>query len=309
MFEKYIFKFIISPYLSKYLQVNEIELRDFQIIDTIYYSPTPISVKYNSFVDLIKDADNNGNFELSRQAAIYASYLKEAVSMLKSDGIFSIEFCCFNEMTQDIEDSFGGILASFDDVREYVEEDALYLEPGLCYFYRLTKWEKGTNGKYRTVCDYVMANNTILYADIDDAVDDRIIETVYFIEDLNLPVPYNPGDLLQVDRAPFAPKLRIVILDIGDNSDCCCVQALSKNEEGLWQTGALKHGVIGSHFSPQVSPLYTADIYEGDLQGDDRILGKVSGFIKDVPANAEKLLDKLYSVRGLTDDELLSLIS
>ena len=43
---------------------------------------------------------------------------------------------------------------------------------------------------------------------------------------LNLPVPFRPGDILTVDCRPFAGPGRCLVLEVGDNRDCCCVQVL-----------------------------------------------------------------------------------
>ncbi len=74
--------------------------------------------------------------------------------------------------------------------------------------------------------------------------------------DLKLPVPFHADDILTIDCHPSAPVSRAVILEVGDNCDCCCFQALYRNGDGTWGIGAVKHGnVLTNHHSPEISPL------------------------------------------------------
>lgn len=111
-------------------------------------------------------------------------------------------------------------------------------------------------------------------------------------------------DVLEIDRFPFGPKIKILIIQVGDNLDCCCLQALSKTEEGLWHLGAVKHGMIGYHIFPQLSPLYFAKKWEGDLQDSDgKIILEVQKYLNGDDEKGEKLLEKF--MHDMTDEELL----
>ena len=69
--------------------------------------------------------------------------------------------------------------------------------------------------------------------------------------ELNIPVHYKPGDILMADAYPFGPKEKFVMLEIGDNQDCCCLQALSRKQDGTRDVGAVKHGMIGDMIYPR----------------------------------------------------------
>lgn len=56
-----------------------------------------------------------------------------------------------------------------------------------------------------------------------------------------LPVPFRPGDIVAADCRPYAALRPVLILDIGDNLDCCCVSCLSIGKDGCLDVSAFKH--------------------------------------------------------------------
>lgn len=95
--------------------------------------------------------------------------------------------------------------------------------------------------------------------------------------DLNLPVPYQPGDVLVIDCRPYAPGAFYCRLkEVGD--DCCGIQCEYVNSEGEIETGALKHGdYFFNHREAyqHLSPLYKAKIVSKDeLDWDNYVKGK-----------------------------------
>ena len=95
--------------------------------------------------------------------------------------------------------------------------------------------------------------------------------------DLNLPVSYQPGDVLFIDCRPYAPDAFYCLLkEVGD--DCCGIQCEYVNPEGEIETGALKHGdYFFNHREvyQYLSPLYKARIVSKDeLVWNDYIKGK-----------------------------------
>lgn len=103
---------------------------------------------------------------------------------------------------------------------------------------------------------------------------------------LNLPVPYCPGDILEVGCAPYVSKPHYCILtEVGD--DCCGVQCLYPGENGRIEFGALKHGhyFSGCFDGKQyLSPLYGAKIYTGELSGEYKFMKPLSEKLHKDPA-------------------------
>lgn len=56
-------------------------------------------------------------------------------------------------------------------------------------------------------------------------------------------VPFKAGDIVEIDLYPFADKRIIEIVEVGDNHDCCCLQALSRRKDGSWTIGAVNTGI------------------------------------------------------------------
>lgn len=103
---------------------------------------------------------------------------------------------------------------------------------------------------------------------------------------LNLPVPYRPGDILEVGCAPYVTEPHYCILtEVGD--DCCGVQCLYPGENGRIEFGALKHGHYFSGCFDRkqyLSPLYGAKIYTGELSGEYKFMKPLSEKLHKDPA-------------------------
>lgn len=103
---------------------------------------------------------------------------------------------------------------------------------------------------------------------------------------LNLPVPYRPGDILEVGCAPYVSEPHYCILtEVGD--DCCGVQCLYPGENGHIEFGALKHGHYFSGCFDRkqyLSPLYGAKIYTGELSGEYKFMKPLSEKLHKSPA-------------------------
>ena len=103
---------------------------------------------------------------------------------------------------------------------------------------------------------------------------------------LNLPVPYRPGDILEVGCAPYVSKPDYCILtEVGE--DCCGVQCLYPCEDGCIEFGALKHGHYFSGCFDRkqyLSPLYGAKIYTGELSGEYKFMKPLSEKLHKDPA-------------------------
>lgn len=103
-------------------------------------------------------------------------------------------------------------------------------------------------------------------------------------------------------------NVKFLIVEVGDNRDCCCIQGLSKDSEGRWYIGAVKHGMIGDNTYPQISALYSAVKYEPDVSNeDDLILKKASDLIKENEKVYEAFRDRID--RGINgNSEMLSVL-
>lgn len=103
--------------------------------------------------------------------------------------------------------------------------------------------------------------------------------------DLNLSVPYQPGDILHIDCRPYDPfDAYCLITEVGD--DCCGVQCMFPCANHELDFGALKHG----HYfdaackSPQyLSPLYRAEVQHGPVPESFFVLEELAQFLRAMP--------------------------
>lgn len=138
---------------------------------------------------------------------------------------------------------------------------------------------------------------------------------------LYLPVPFAAGDVIAIDCRPFVPFKHGVIVSIGDNHDCCCVQCLYAKSDGTLNIGALKHSnVFDDGVTPYISPLYSVQNVQGSLPADDEYFGEIGNAIalwdaelrkqKDFDEYSHALEHKVWTLleKGNTKDQLLAAI-
>ena len=138
---------------------------------------------------------------------------------------------------------------------------------------------------------------------------------------LYLPVPFAAGDVITIDCRPFVPFKHGVIVSIGDNHDCCCVQCLYAKSDGTLDVGALKHSsVFDEGVTPYISPLYNAQIVQSSLPANDEYFREVGDAIalwdaelrkqEDFNEYAHVLENKVWTLleKGNTKDEFLASI-
>lgn len=116
--------------------------------------------------------------------------------------------------------------------------------------------------------------------------------------DLNLPFPFKPGDIVTTDCLPYALPRRVLILEIGDNSDCCCVQALSIHEGGRLMVGAFKHNHFFGRETSHVSGLYRVRRYTGSLSTEEEPFSILSPLLKERPELGMKILSFMWESKG-----------
>ena len=133
--------------------------------------------------------------------------------------------------------------------------------------------------------------------------------------DVNLPVPFHAGDIVTIDCRPFAPVSHAVILEVGDNRDCCCLQALYYAGNGTWDMGAVKHGhVFPNGRSPALSPLYRLASFHGQFPKEERLLEQVSRHINGEKERGSALWNYIFDLcdymkkRTVIEEQILSYI-
>lgn len=306
MNEEYLDQFMPSAEMREYLKEKEIRVWNF--INMIYYSPVSIEKKKEAFYTLYENAQKDNNTELAEESKACIDSIEAFLELLAYEGVFSVSLCCYNEEIHDTEYDFHCVCASIEDVLEYEKWDKQNhdIEQDELYWYSVEKWIKDEKGKYVMGGEFVLSCSEIILWDVEKVFKkDLDFKWMYSCTNINLPVPYKAGDILEINGNPFGPKMKMVILQVGDNRDCCCLQALSRDEEGLWHVGAVKHGMIGCyHAFPHFSPLYSIKKCTDVSQDKDgEIFLAIQKYLDGDETKGEDLCERF--MYDMTDEELL----
>lgn len=116
----------------------------------------------------------------------------------------------------------------------------------------IEKWVPAEGGHMERTYDYILIKDTIVdfrcyNTDTNEIIGGRpfrISSRDPLDVNLNLPIPFKPGDIVALDCRPFAPVKPALLLAVSD--DCCGVQMLFEHDGMLnmdiYDTAALKHG-------------------------------------------------------------------
>lgn len=289
--------FLPSEEMREYLK-KEPMLRDGTILDLIIGAPVPLSEKVKwAWGEFRKDAE-----------------MALAELTLRPGEILTLTDAWYDEDIRDEKLSFNAPFLSWEKVMEHIHgEMAEYGDDWYdCQWYVLEKWIPTEAGEMEQSYTYWIIGDQVMY--YSGADDENRTDHI----DPNLPVPFHVGDILTIDCRPFAPVKHALLIERGDNCDCCCLQGLCLDEKtGLWITGAVKHWSLFGHF---LDPLYTAiyrlSCFDGELPPAEQPLLEVQ---KAIGCDEEKgrelwnLINGFRSAKGkgsedeLTDERLLDL--
>ena len=161
------------------------------------------------------------------------------------------------------------------------------------YWYELEKWEPDEEGHLEETIEYMILDGKLCYAwDFDKSVKEHY--PVHFSCDLDLPTPFQVGDIVTIDCRPIQPLRRVLILEEGDHRDCCLPQGLYVRKDKKLDTGAIKHNSIfkDTHWTvsrPEIPALYCAEKYEGVLMEEELILREISRWLQGDEARGRAL--------------------
>ena len=179
-----------------------------------------------------------------------------------------------------------GIFKNSKQVIEFIrkemkinESEGLQIEE----WYEAEKWVLNEQGKYEKTHSFTLVDDRVCFWDryvYNEKFDcfmsiSRMFKTTDFDERLkkssylNLPVPYEVGDLIKIDCEPFAPIKPAIIVEKSSNVENLGVQVLYRNEDGKYKINALKssHMFIDDYQS-LLFPLYKLSYYDKNEEID-----------------------------------------
>lgn len=283
---------------------------DYEMIEIILGAPLPLTEK-RKLLELLNTQDSEEYDDVAECIREFDDAL--AALELKDGEIFTLSECWYDDDILDEKKAFEEPFLSFQTAAEYIKklieeetEDIDDIDEYVCWA-EITKWIPVGEGKMKDVYSYTLVGNKIHYFKrLGETRRDRF-EGYKSGLDLNLPIPFKPGDIVTLNCLPFRPVKQAVLLEV-DNRDCCGVQMLyrlkeEKNGKSSLETGALKHGHGWERFFPMLSSLYRLSKYEGEVSDEECILKDVQKLIYQNEENGRKLWEFFY--KSAPDDEEL----
>lgn len=172
----------------------------------------------------------------------------------------------------------------------------------------LEKWVPGNeHGKMDNTYTYYLIKDEVVYFTSDDNINNSFSGFHGYVDSMNLslPIPFKPGDIVILDSLPFVPIRLAILLEV-NNSDCCGVQILYRHGDGLWRTGALKHGAGWKNTWPMLSSLYRLSLYQNELNETDKVLLDIQDYILKKEHNGALLWERINNTRTRWDMPALS---
>ena len=263
----------------------------------------------HSMLDLIKGAPVSLEEKAKWAWREYKAEVEDALFELtiRPGEIFTLTDAWYDDDIREQKTSFDAPYLSFCSVISHIREELESSgdEYSGLQWYVLEKWVPGDDRDLKRTYRYWLVKDQVMYF-----CDERRQDLLF--ADPNLPVPFHVGDLLTIDCRPFAPIKHALLLERGDNCDCCCLQALCLDEKtGLWIIGAVKHRSLFGQY-PLYTPIYRLSRFDGELAPGEQILLSVKKAIGGDDSNGRKLWDSFQKYRtnprGLTDKQLRELV-
>ena len=283
-----------------------------QIADAVAGALIPLERKRELFL-LLAEGEKDGYFSALADAASRTVQEMEP----KPGEFFYLIACSYEEdMGRIKEEAVGAFLTwehIFEAIQEYLGEDADE-EDRLNWYFSVEKWMPDGGGRLKCDYGYTVVDYKVCYCCCEDfPVYERLDFGGYV--DPNLPVPFHAGDIVTFDCRPFGPVSHGVILEVGDNRDCCCLQALYRERDGAWNIGAVKHGhVFPGHYSDKLSPLYRLASFHGQLPEEERLLESVSRYVNGDEKRGAALWNHIFETtdrrrcESVTEGQIMSYI-
>ena len=327
--------FLPSDAMRRYLA--GVSLTKKQISELVCGAPVPLTdklrwmeylaAKENLFPDIPSEslslreqsaADPAARQTVEASFSYQAKQIKLALEELETgaEAVFLLIEAWHDEELDDRKISAGTPFFNADDALEYIRYDmdsAGDDYSNLCW-YELQKWKLSTDpvsGKASYVHGYTyyfLKDRACFFKKLEETREPYLFlpKSRRYAEDgqhLNLPIPFCAGDIVRVDCRPFQPEHPAVLLEVGDNTDCCCVQALCRGQNG---TGRSARSSTGACFKRNL--LSFASLPFGSMPetsaGKRLPASKYTGFYRSDEMRGRLLWERLRRLDTRTDSEI-----
>ena len=314
-YESIIDWFMPSEDMSNYLKRDE--LSKAELVWLICGAPAPVWRKIDTLDEVRKEsvlASDDYVKDICEQAI---SDLSDALSYIdgkKDDSIFTIEDCWYDEDIKEHNRDLAGVFMDYDSAIEYeIIEERDKGDFGSTWW-ELKIWEDEGKQVFDQKYTYYCKNDEIWWIQKEGWPLQELRGSVLPYLDssrLCLPVPYKPGDILDINTWPFGPSQPAVLtVDLG--LDLLCI--LIRNVDGYWQWGNIRSGILGRSIYQEdwISPLYNIRKWKDQSHDDMAVLNAVSEWIggdeKRGAAFNKKLTGGANNKSGFTSEEILEML-
>lgn len=298
--DKIIDRCIQSEEMRNYLKKQELSV--FTLTDIIAGSPLYLRKKLELY-DLIGDNGYTNSFRQETEKALAELTLDEG-------DVLCLEEWWYDNDILGEKASFTGPFTTLHAALGYIKEsftDEEWDDGEACWSI-LEKWVPGNeHGKMDNTYTYYLIKDEVVYFTSDDNINNSFSGFHGYVDSMNLslPIPFKPGDIVILDSLPFVPIRLAILLEV-NNSDCCGVQILYRHGDGLWRTGALKHGAGWKDTWPILSSLYRLSLYQNELNETDKVLLDIQDYILKKEHNGALLWERINNTRTRWDMPALS---
>lgn len=298
--DKIIDRCIQSEEMRNYLKKQELSV--FTLTDIIAGSPLYLRKKLELY-DLIGDNGYTNSFRQETEKALAELTLDEG-------DVLCLEEWWYDSDILGEKASFTGPFTTLHAALGYIKEsftDEEWDDGEACWSI-LEKWVPGNeHGKMDNTYTYYLIKDEVVYFTSDDNINNSFSGFHGYVDSMNLslPIPFKPGDIVILDSLPFVPIRLAILLEV-NNSDCCGVQILYRHGDGLWRTGALKHGAGWKDTWPMLSSLYRLSLYQNELNETDKVLLDIQDYILKKEHNGALLWERINNMRTRWDMPALS---
>lgn len=298
--DKIINRCIQSEEMRNYLKKQELSV--FTLTDIIAGSPLYLRKKLELY-DLIGDNGYTNSFRQETEKALAELTLDEG-------DVLCLEEWWYDNDILGEKASFTGPFTTLHAALGYIKEsftDEEWDDDEACWSI-LEKWVQGNeHGKMDNTYTYYLIKDEVVYFTSYDNINNSFSGFHGYVDSMNLslPIPFKPGDIVILDSLPFVPIRLAILLEV-NNSDCCGVQILYRHGDGLWRTGALKHGAGWKDTWPMLSSLYRLSLYQNELNETDKVLLDIQDYILKKEHNGALLWERINNTRTRWDMPALS---
>lgn len=301
---------LLSREMQEYLRER---LSENQALDIIAGAPVSLQDKLDRLSKLAESATDS--WCMQRIESI-RQHIKQALEELENCEYIQGEACWFdledgdrlecinssnlppcstlNEFREAILDE----IEENTEVREYLADYATW--------YEFEVWKRNADsGKRSFSCGayrYILIGPNICYIKpshhLKMGVAERkelyTWETINGSINLNLPIPFEAGDMVTVDCRPFAPVQNMLIVGVGDNNDCCAVRGAFADEDGGVTVTSVKHShCFPRNYISRLSPLYRMTICKERYNDNEEILHRLCSDMKRLEAKDRPVLGRI----------------